>query len=361
LKSSNVHLFPFGIGNDVNTHLLDQIANETNSFSQYVGEKEDLELKLSSFYGKIKTPALVNVRLGLAKLLNDSDVQLKQVYPEEMPDVFVGQTLLIFGRYSGSGKARVDVTGTCEGDDAIYSADADFPKSSETHEFIARLWATRRIGFLLDKIRLHGESKELKDEVISLARQHGVVTPYTAYLIIEDEQKRGVPVASRTLRDIETDPRAQSAVKNYYNWNLAGSKELQKVGQQAVASAQNMQRLKDCNNTAGAMQADGLDRPAAAAGPVLGSVATTQPIAGYRAANNYTQQVRVLNRKTFYQNGNIWTDAESQQKQNLTRCEVKFNSQDYYALLNDHREIAQWLSLGNEIDVVVGETVYVIR
>ena len=63
----------------------------------------------------------------------------------------------------------------------------NFPRQADDHEFIPRLWATRRVGYLLDEIRLHGENAELRDEVTDLARKYGIVTPYTAYLIVEDE------------------------------------------------------------------------------------------------------------------------------------------------------------------------------
>ena len=67
------------------------------------------------------------------------------------------------------------------------------------HGFIPRLWATRRVGYLLDEIRLHGEKDELKEEVVKLARRWGIVTPYTSYLIIEDEENRGVPLARQSM------------------------------------------------------------------------------------------------------------------------------------------------------------------
>ena len=70
-----------------------------------------------------------------------------------------------------------------------------FPEEASGNEFIPRLWATRRVGYLLDEIRLHGENAELRDEVTDLARKYSIVTPYTAYLILEDETQRNVPMA----------------------------------------------------------------------------------------------------------------------------------------------------------------------
>ena len=86
-----------------------------------------------------------------------------------------------------------------------------------------------------------------------------------------------------------------------------------------------------------------------------------ETVSGYKAQQNYAQQVRVMNGKAFYQNGNTWTDTASQSKKNLRRQEIKFNSDDYFALAKDRPEVAQWLSLGEEVDLVIGETLYVIR
>jgi Ca-activated chloride channel family protein len=69
-----------------------------------------------------------------------------------------------------------------DGKEREFAEDVKFTDEDTRHAFIPRLWATRRVGWLLDEIRLHGESKELKDEVVELARKHGIVTPYTAYL-----------------------------------------------------------------------------------------------------------------------------------------------------------------------------------
>src|SRR6267142_2086493 len=69
--------------------------------------------------------------------------------------------------------------------------------------------AIRRVGYLLDEIRLHGENAELRDEVTELARKYGIVTPYTAYLIMEDEQRRRVPLPMRSLPQLREDGAAR--------------------------------------------------------------------------------------------------------------------------------------------------------
>jgi Ca-activated chloride channel family protein len=346
VKTSGMpRVFSFGIGTDINTHLLDRIANATRAVSQYVLPDEDIEVKVSSFYTKIQSPVLSDVRLAVN---NESGIRVSQVYPSVLPDLFKGETLMAFGRYTGSGRATVRVSGTLNGQPTEFVADVNFAEHETDHAYIPRLWATRRVGWLLEEIRLNGESRELKDEVVRLAREHGIVTPYTAYLILEDERVRNVPVAMRTMREMEADRLVAADVARQYE-----ARE-QAAGPQAVNDSLTLQRMKMGYNEAQVQTgAAGMTKQAPATLPV-GST-------GYKVAQNYGQQVRVLKGRAFYQNGSTWTDAQVQTKKDLNRREVAFNGDDYFALLRAHPDAAPWLSLGNEVDVVIGETLYVIR
>src|SRR5262249_44747938 len=110
------------------------------------------------------------------------------------------------------------------------------------NEFIPRLWATRRVGYLLDEIRLHGDNSELRDEVTDLARKYNIVTPYTAYLILEDEKRRDVPVPLRTMQSFENNHvlREQAA----QSWQQF---KLDRDGDSGVASALSGQALKSAD------------------------------------------------------------------------------------------------------------------
>lgn len=356
-QRTSPRIFSFGIGTDVNTHLLDRIANETRAFSQYVLPTEDIEVKVSSFYTKIQSPVLTNLEFHIGSREDRPNLpNISQIYPPHLPDLYAGQTLLIFGRYSGSGNSTAVLRGIRDGKATHFSATVQFPESDRTHGFIPRLWATRRVGWLLDEIRLRGESKELKDEVVRLAREHGIVTPYTAYLILEDEARRDVPVAQRSFRELEADSMSLDTVRQ--QWESAGvdSPALQKSGDLAVANSTAVNSLKAGANEQMAQQQLGLEKPRAAAAP-----ATAPGQAGYRVRQNYAQQVRVARGKTFYQNGNTWSDADVASRRDLKNKQVTFNSDDYFVLLRSHPDAASWLSLGSEVDVVIGDTLYQVR
>jgi Ca-activated chloride channel family protein len=62
-----------------------------------------------------------------------------------------------------------------------------FPsRTTDDKDFVENLWARRKVGFLLDQIRLNGEQKELMDEMLALAKKYGIATPYTSYLVVPD-------------------------------------------------------------------------------------------------------------------------------------------------------------------------------
>src|SRR5205085_4942092 len=203
-KASGIRIFSFGIGSDVNTQLLDQIAEGTRAFSQYVLANEDLELKVSNFYTRIKEPALTNLKLDLG-----GGVRTAKMYPADLPDLFKGDQLVVAGRYSGAGDVEAKLTGNVGGREQTFSYKLHFDDRKTTDDYVPRLWATRRVGFLLDEIRIHGETTELRDETTELARKYGIVTPYTAYLIVEDEAQRNVPVLQRSFQSFDKDGAAR--------------------------------------------------------------------------------------------------------------------------------------------------------
>jgi Ca-activated chloride channel family protein len=177
--AGDLRLFSFGVGADVNTLLLDRLARDNRGTADYVSQNEDLETKIGAFYAKIADPVLSNVKVAV------DGAQLTEVYPSKIPDLFAGTQLLLLGRYKGQGKVSVNLTGELNGKPQSYTYDLTLPERELGNEFIPKLWAGRRIGFLLEELRLKGENKELKDEVIRLSKEHGIVTPYTAYLVEE--------------------------------------------------------------------------------------------------------------------------------------------------------------------------------
>src|SRR5438552_6074067 len=133
-NKANTRVFCFGIGTDVNTHLLDRIAEETKAFGQYVLPEEDIEVKVSSFFTKIKEPVLANPKITFPE-----KVHVTKLYPSPVPDLFKGEQLVLAGRYAGKGEGAVRIEGDVSGETRKFAYDARFPDEAADHEFIPRL------------------------------------------------------------------------------------------------------------------------------------------------------------------------------------------------------------------------------
>jgi uncharacterized protein YegL len=380
-QASTTRIFSFGIGTDINTHLLDKITERTKAASQFVLPEEDLEVKVSSFFTKIKEPLLTNLKLEFP-----AGVKVSKLYPNPLPDLFRGDQLVLAGRFATSDSTAhegdITLDGTLNGQPKRMSQRVKFSADERGNEFIAQLWALRRVGWLLDEIRLRGENKETRDEVVDLARRFAIVTPYTSYLIVEDEARRGVPLTSRSLQLLDRDSRTQALYakgwsdlakkSDGYDGALAArSNNALKVAERPGDSLEKSKQEGLGGVVAGNVAPDqAFNGGSIASAPAAASAAENRPevrgrgIGGsagevIRRMESVEQQTRWVNGKAFAQNGAAWNDTTIQAvKKDAKRNRVQFASQDYFDLLKNKPESSQWLALGNTVTFTLGEEVY---
>lgn len=334
LNSDNRRIFTFGVGNEINTHLMDKITELTNAYRTYISEDEDIEVKISNFYDKVQSPVLTNLSLSF-----NGEIKIYQTYPSKLPDLFRGSGLTIFGRYTGSGSSVITLNGKLKDERKSFSLNADFSKDNDEYDFIPPLWASRRIGYLLDQIRLNGDDKELIDEITQLARKHGIVTPYTSYLIMEDEEIR---IRSNELVDhFQTLPPVPE-LKNGVEGDFDAMK--QKSGIRSITVSKEFQGLNTASNFAETKQ---------------GSVRMNyKDDSGYE--RNLTQQVRNIRGRAVYQSGRFWVDSELQKQKVKNQKRIQFNSDEYFKLLKDKPATSQFLALGQNVRFYYDNTFYEI-
>ena len=296
-NKANGRVFVFGVGNDVNTELLDKVAADHRGVPVYVSETEDLEVAISSYYEKIASPLLADLGLGFR------GIEVSQTYPRTLPDLFKGSQLVVVGKYAGEGPVTITLGGKVGTKDRILTAEGLKLVRDEAYNFLPRLWATRRVGYLLEEVRLRGESNELVEEVKKLALKYGIVTPYTSYLVTERERVHLEAAA----------PAAQEA--------LAGR---QVTGAGAVKASKVAAAFKDKE----------------------------------RADEAVSELIRYKENKTFYSKDGVWVD--SAYKEGSPVKEVKFNSDEYFKLLAEKPALAKFLSVGTKVVVVLDGVNYKI-
>jgi len=173
---ASIHVF--GVGNDVNTHLLDDLASQNDGMVTYVRPGESLEGVLTSFYSKIEHPLLTDLELRF------EGFTAADVYPRQLPDLFYGSRIAVAGRYSNvtSDEVSIRLSGQSAGRPTSQVFRFSLDDEAE-NPFIPRLWATRRIGDLLDEVRVRGESSQLIEEIEILGLRYGIVNPYTTEIV----------------------------------------------------------------------------------------------------------------------------------------------------------------------------------
>jgi Ca-activated chloride channel family protein len=322
---SNVRIFAFGVGDDVDTFLLDSITSGQRGLSSYVRPTERVDEEVQSLYNKIGAPVLTDVQLTINGVTADS------IYPEvPLPDLFAGTQLTLVGRYRGSAdRADIQLSGTINGERQTFVYDdLSFRARAGGEPFIARLWATRRIGELLNSIRLNGENQELVDSIVSLSVRYGIITPYTSFLIEEDD------ILSQTARDQAASEIAAEAA------DLRASSS----GAAAVGAADAFGNLAQAE-----APAPMIAMPTMTAGGEFDEEAIAQA-----AAQN---PIRTVGDKTFIQQNGIWTDTTFDPDTMETQ-KVVFLSDDYFALLDSSPALGEYFALGDRVIVVVDGTAY---
>ena len=330
-----MRVFTFGVGDDLNTHFLDKLTEATRAARTYVGENENLEVPVSSFFEKIKSPVMVDVAIEFG-----SGLKVTQTYPRDLPDLFKGSQLVVVGRYTGTG-GTVTLTGTVDGRRVSMPYSASFPTRTDENELIPPLWAAQRIGYLLDEIRLHGEEKELVDEATRLARRFGVVTPYTSYLIMEDEQRR---VAANTLRpEHQTLNAVAPAAKLGERMKGDYDAMRRKAGAPSVQASKEVEALKNAQNSAQINQ---------------GSSRMNYKDSKGKSQNLGAQMKNVQGRAVYQVGDDNWVDSQLQSTRRANAKRIQFASPAYFELLSKEPQAAPFLALGRNVNFVLKDQVY---
>jgi len=350
--SSNARIFTFGVGDDVDTFLLDALVRDFRGTGSYVRPTERIDEEVASLYTKISAPVMTDIALSI------DGVTTELVYPQQLPDLFAGEQVTLIGRYRGdASNANITLTGMVNGQQqTIQLADPEFRSNAGGDSFLGRLWATRRIGDLLNSIRLNGESDELVDSVVNLSIRYGIITPYTSFLIEED--------------DILSEQGRRQALDSFEE--EAGELARNSTGASAVDAADTTLDLQSANAPAPvSIQAtpaptmNAMSTNDGAVGMGGGASEPEEPgMLGYDADDGEgtfrpANPVQTVAGKTFLWQDGVWTDTTFN-PDSMETVDVTFLSDAYFDLLAQFPDAGQYLALGEQVIVVLDGTAYQI-
>jgi len=304
-------IFAFGLGFDVNSRLLDKLVRANFGESEYVRPDEDIEDRVSQLYRRIESPVMSNVQIAFEfdGLEPEEGNPISRMYPREVYDLFEGKQMIVVGRYRKPGTVKIRISGDVAGKKQSFDFVAELTEHSDDsgYVFVEKLWASRRIGEIIDEIDLKGQNEELVKELVELSTKHGILTPYTSFLADEDVDFRDTASNAATAQDSlemlqETSGRAAFAQRK------------------AKGALQNRAQYS---------------RDPASFGFGGGGAGDSEP---------EIETVRNIAGKSFYRRNEQWIDATVDDESEQNAIAIVQFSDEYFALAAKHgRELSQYL------------------
>ena len=307
-----LRIFAFGVGYDVNTYILDLLTANNNGQTYYVTEDESIETEIARLFSNISKPVLSDVHV---EFFGDG-VEILDYLPNRGLTVYQDEPLKIYGRYKGEGKLNMKLSGML-GDKAFEQV-YQFDVTDEINPSISLLWASRQINDLVNRIRLYGETPEMKNEVIALSKQFSIPTAYTSYLVsdeAEDEKATGLVLFTLPSSSAAPAPSQQTGKSN-----VVQSKQMNMMSQASQAEE------------AEALMMDALE----------GSV--YRLIKGKRFIWNEQKQA--------------WIDDDFKEENLIT---IEKYSDDYFDLIGANKELIDYLQLDGSVYLALNQTNYLFE
>ena len=194
-------VFYFGIGSSSNRYLIDKVAEIGRGFAYYITIRDNSENVVEEFYERISLPLFTNLSIDWGGL------EVEELYPNLIPDLFAGQPLYIYGKYKKPAKGKISVSGKVasveEGlgnfipklfgagalvktEQQFFDISVDLPSNYPENEWVGRLWARSKIEDLLSDQMFKGTRPGLVEDITKLGLEHRLMTAYTSFVAVEE-------------------------------------------------------------------------------------------------------------------------------------------------------------------------------
>lgn len=352
-NANGARFFSFGLGYDVNSRLLDRFVRDGRGQGEYVKPDENIEGRVAALYNRVEAPIFTDVEFEF-KLKEDPTAQYftNQIYPSGALDLYAGEQLVVVGRYAKSGPVEIKAKGKVDGGDVEFAFEGTLANESidSTYTFVERIWATRRIGEIVDCLDLEGPNDELMNELLELSKKHGIMTPYTSFLADDSVALDATAANARqTARNFQELASQTSNMTGFAQRSL----------KQALRRADNLALEADATTADGSFPTRSLasapaptlnffasrrreSSPTPSDAPALNAVSE----GAESASSSPREKVRNIAGKTFYFKGGRWIDAALDAKSQAERKPIVVQQFDdaYFELVGKlGREFSQYL------------------
>jgi Ca-activated chloride channel family protein len=229
-RPGNTRVFCIGVGNDVNRPLLEQLAEDSGGLAAFISPGDNFTRQARAFRQKLMRPFAIGLEIQFA------GVEVLDLEPARLPNLYSGAPVRLYGRYRGSGNAHVTVRGSINGQEFKQTAPLEFPKSDAANPEINRLWAWHRINRLLKDADRRGERSSVQGEIVRLGEDFSIATEYTSFIVLEnDAEYQRWKIARRNLETFGRD--SQALARRREQLDAIRNKALADLGPQPATPA----------------------------------------------------------------------------------------------------------------------------
>jgi Ca-activated chloride channel family protein len=202
-------VFCIGIGNEVNRPLLEQLADDSGGLAAFISRGDNFARQARSFRRKLMHPAASDVEIKI------KGITVYDIEPKVLPSLYHGSPIRVYGRYKDHGKAFLTLNANIQGREFSQKAELSFPKKDPNNPEIERMWAWKRIDQLLKQADRNGSREQVIDEIVRLGEGYSIVTEYTSFLVLEnDNEYKRWKIDRRNRLRLARDRQAQAERRN---------------------------------------------------------------------------------------------------------------------------------------------------
>lgn len=191
-------VFGFGVGSSPNRYLVSGLGKVGNGVSVYATNSEDPNRAVNQFYHYIDNAVLSDVRIDWGGLT------ARQVYPNEIPDLFASHPLVLHGQYGGRAQ-RAPRLFAKAGDREVeipISVDAARTRGAPS-EALGNLWARAQVDELEESL-LDGSVPDAQARITRLGLTHHLVTRFTSFVAIDTSRRVGTGTAEQVVQPVDS-------------------------------------------------------------------------------------------------------------------------------------------------------------
>lgn len=218
-RPAHARVFCVGVGNEVDRPLLTQVAEDSGGLAAFLSRDDDFQRLATALNRKLLRPAASNVRITF------DGGGVSDIEPKQLPNLFHGTPVRIYGRYSSSGPVKIRMQADISGRPFDQTVEMSLPSNEPANPEIPRMWAWKRIESLLRDADRTGNRERVRPEVVRLGEEFSIVTEYTSFIVLENDAEYQRWKIDRTnLRRLSGERQQQQVVQ----------RELDALRQQAI-------------------------------------------------------------------------------------------------------------------------------